>query len=94
MLKISMLEKTCTKYEKGSNTFYLCCFQIVNDMNDLIEWFDDEAKKIKSAEDVSSDPVKLNKQIAEQKVCRKIIIQIRRKVIVEICYHICTFSHS
>lgn len=54
-------------------------------MNDLIEWFDDEAKKIKSAEDVSSDPVKLNKQIAEQKVCRKIIIQIKRMVIVEIC---------
>lgn len=44
-------------------------FQIVNDMNDLIEWFDDEFKKISSAEPINSDPVKLTKQIAEQKVC-------------------------
>jgi uncharacterized protein YfdQ (DUF2303 family) len=38
-------------------------------MNDLIEWFDDEAKKISSAEPINSDPVKLTNQIAEQKVC-------------------------
>jgi hypothetical protein len=38
-------------------------------MNDLIEWFDDEVKKISSAEPINSDPVKLTNQIAEQKVC-------------------------
>lgn len=37
-------------------------------MNDLLEWFDDEGKKISSAEPVNSDPVKLAKQVAEQKV--------------------------
>lgn len=48
---------------------YNVLFQIVNDMNDLIEWFDDEAKKISSAEPINSDPGKLTSQIAEQKVC-------------------------
>ena len=37
-------------------------------MNDLMEWFDEEGKKISSAEPVSSDPMKLANQIAEQKV--------------------------